>query len=154
MRILVLALLAALSSRATDLQKLTLETAAQADFVAVLRSPAPDVASSAKCVQSQAMLLAIATPGEAAPIVFRQGYCSLASAAATQTSAAFGQAAEVLDNAIADAQAASARQKIPQRVPPSWHILASVARLNAGAVAESQEQSLAQAVDEPLGESP
>jgi hypothetical protein len=146
MRIIFLGLLATVALHSADERKIALETAAQADFDRVLAT-APNLASAAKCLQSQAMLLAVATPGEAPPIVFRKAYCQLANAAATQNRTTIGQAAEMFDEAIADGEALSAKQKIPFNVAPTWRILASVARLNAGAPPESQEQSLSQAVD-------
>jgi tetratricopeptide (TPR) repeat protein len=150
MRILFLALLATIPLHGRDARKLALETAAQADFERVLTG-APDLASAAKCLQSQAMLLAIATPEETPPIVFRKAYCQLANAAATHNRSAIGQAAEMLDEAIADGEAPSAKQKIPFNVPPTWRILASVARLNAGVPPDSQEQSLLRAVNADPG---
>jgi tetratricopeptide (TPR) repeat protein len=151
MRILFLALLATIPSHGTDARKLALETAAQADFDRVL-TVAPNLASAAKCLQSQAMLLAVATPVETPPIVFRKAYCQLANAVATQNRAAFGQAAETFDDAIADGEAPSAKQKTPLNVPPTWRILASISRLNAGAPPESQDQSLSRAVDADTGD--
>src|SRR5271166_3523685 len=104
MRILFLGLLATMPLYGTDARKLALETAAQADFDRVL-TVAPDLASAAKCLQSQAMLLAVATPGETPPIVFRKAYCQLANAVATQNRTAMGQAAEMFDEAVADGEA-------------------------------------------------
>ncbi len=151
MRILFLALLGAIPLHGTDARKLALETAAQADFDRVLTAP-PELASATKCLQSQAMLLAVATPEETSPIVFRKAFCQLANAAATQNRTAMGQAAEMFDEAIADVETPSAKQKIPMNVPPTWRILASVARLNAGAPPESQEQPLSRAVDVDAGD--
>jgi tetratricopeptide (TPR) repeat protein len=146
MRILFLALLAAVELCGTDARKLALETAAQADFDLVLTAP-PELAAATKCLQSQAMLLAVATPEETPSIVFRKAYCQLANAAVTQNRTALGQAAETFDEAIADGEAASGKQKTPFNIPSTWRILASIARLNAGAPPESQEQALSRAVD-------
>jgi hypothetical protein len=151
MRILFLALLATIPLHGTDARKLALETAAQEDFDRVL-TVAPDLESATKCLQSQAMLLAVATPGETPPILFRKAYCQLANAAATQNRTAIGQAAEMFDEAVADGEASLTKQKIPFSVPPTWRILASVARLNAGVPPESQEQSLSRAVDSDAGD--
>jgi tetratricopeptide (TPR) repeat protein len=146
MRIFLLVLLAVMPLRAADEQKLTLEAAAQADFDRVL-AQAPDLASAAKCVQSQAMLFSIAAPEETAPVVFRKAYCRLAGAASTQDRAAFAEAAETFDDAIADREASAGKRKIPQPVPPTWRGFAAIARLKAGGAPESQEQALAGAVD-------
>jgi hypothetical protein len=150
MRILFLALLTTIPLHGADARKLALEAVAQADFDRVL-AIAPDLAAATKCLQSQAMVLAVATPGETAPILFRKAYCQLANAAATQNRAAIGQAAEMFDEAIADGEAQSAKQKIPFNVPSTWHILASVARLDAGVPPESQEQLLSRVLDADAG---
>ena len=153
MRTFFLALLAAIPLHGVDARKLALETAAQADFDRVLTTR-PELASATKCLQSQAMLLAVATPEETPTIVFRKAYCQLANAATTQNRAAMGQAAEIFDEAIADGEAPSVKQKTPFTIPPTWRILASIARLNAGALPESQEQSLARAVDAEAKDGP
>jgi tetratricopeptide (TPR) repeat protein len=155
MRTLFLALMAVLPFFAADELKPPLVAAADADFERVVNAPAPDMAASAKCVQSQAMLFAVATPEEVARVVFRKAYCELAHAEATHNRAAFEPAAEEFDDAIADAQSAYTRQKLPHNatpvgpdVPSTWRILNAVARLNAGASPESQERTLALGVDE------
>ena len=153
MRVLFLTLLAAVPVYGTDAQKLALDIAAQADFEHVLALPAPDLASTSKCVQSQAMSLAVAAPADAPQLTFRKGYCQMADAVASQNRTALAQAAQTFDEAIAAEEAASIRQKRPQIIPYTlnapytWRILAAVARLNAGATIESQEQSLSRAVD-------
>ncbi len=147
MRILFLAVLAAASLYAADERKLALESAAQADFDRVTATAAPDLAIATKCVQSQAMLLAVATPQETAPIVFRRAYCALASAAATQDHAGFIQASELFDDAIADAGVAPLKEKLLPTVPSTWRIFAAIARLNGGESAESQRAALSTAVD-------
>ena len=150
MRIFFLALLTTIPLHGADARKLALEAVAQADFDRVL-AIAPDLAMTTKCLQSQAMVLAVATPGETVPILFRKAYCQLANAAATQNRAAIGQAAEMFDEAIADGEALSAKQKIPFNVPSTWRILASVARLDAGVPPESQEQLLSRILDADAG---
>ena len=157
MRTLFLVWAAALSLVAADELKPPLVAAADADFERVVTAPAPDMAMTAKCVQSQAMLFAVATPDEAPRVAFRKAYCQLANAEATHNSAAFEPAAEELDDAIADAQSAYARQKLPHNaapvgpdVPSTWRILDAVARLKAGASPESQERTLMLGVDEPV----
>jgi tetratricopeptide (TPR) repeat protein len=147
MRIFVLIVAFAAPLLGLDERKLALETVARADFDRVRALSAPDLVRTTACLQSQAMLLSIATPEETPVIAFRKAYCTLAHAVATEDRASYGQAAEVFDDAIADSQAASARQKLPSAVPSTWRILASVARLNGGAATESQEQALARAVD-------
>lgn len=151
MRIFFLAVLAALPLHAADERKLALESAAQADYARVAITSTPDVALATNCVQSQAMLAAIATPEEMSLVVFRQGYCELARASATENRAAFEAAAEIFNNAIADAQAVSTKQKLPESVPATWRVLAAVARLNGGSVkgaaGQSPEISLSAAMD-------
>jgi tetratricopeptide (TPR) repeat protein len=153
MRVLFLTILAAVPVYGTDAQKLALDIAAQADFEHVLALPAPDLASTSKCVQSQAMSLAVAAPFEAPQLTFRKAYCQMADAVASQNRKALAQAAQTFDDAIAAAEAAPVKEKRTQNVPYTlnapytWRILAAVARLNAGATTESQEQSLSRAVD-------
>jgi tetratricopeptide (TPR) repeat protein len=153
MRVLFLTILAAVPVHGADAQKLALDIAAQLDFERVLSLPTPDLATASKCVQSQAMLLAVAAPVETPQLTFRKAYCQMADAIASQNRTALAQAAQTFDDAIAAEEAASVRQKHPQNVPNTltaphmWRILAAVARLNAGATVESQEQSLSRAVD-------
>jgi len=153
MRALFLTILAASPVYGADQQKLALDIAAQADFERVLTLSSLDLASASKCVQSQAMSLAIAPPVEAPLLTFRKAYCRMADAVASQNRTALDQAATTFDDAIAEAEAVSVKQKRPQNVPYTlgapytWRILAAIARLNAGAPGESQEQSLSRAVD-------
>ncbi len=146
MRILGLVLLI-VPLHATDQRKLALEATAQGDFERVTTQRTFDLASASTCIDSQAMLLAVATPEETSIIVFRKAYCALVRAIVTDDHASFAHAGDIFDDAIADAQSAAAKQKVPVNVAPSWRILAAVARLNAGASGESQEQSLTSAVD-------
>jgi tetratricopeptide (TPR) repeat protein len=151
MRIPLLALLATLPLYGADAQKLALEAAAQADFERV-STGATDLATTTRCLQSQAMLLAVATPVETPPILFRKAYCQLANGVVSQNRTAIGQAAETFDEAIADGEALSLKQKTPFHLPGAWHILSSVARLNAGAPPDSQDQPLSRAVDGHSGD--
>lgn len=146
MRTLLLALTISAALHAADPQKLALTNAADADFSRVVSNSVPDLPSATKCVQSQAMVAAVAARDQVAEITFRKAYCQLAAATATLDATSFGKAADTVDDAIADAQAAAAKQKIPETIPPAWRILASVARLNAGASAESEEKQLDAAV--------
>jgi tetratricopeptide (TPR) repeat protein len=153
MRVLFLTVLAAVPLHGADVQKLALDIAAQADFERVLALSAPDLASTAKCVQSQAMSLAVASAVEAPQLTFRKAYCQMADAVASQNRTALAQAAQGFDDAIAAAEAVPVKEKRTQNVPyllnapHTWRILAAVARLNAGATSESQEQLLSRAVD-------
>ncbi len=145
MRLLVLGLL--LLPLSADDRKLPLEMAARADFERVVTESAPNLASSTTCLESQAMLLSVATPEETPIIVFQKAYCALARAIVTNDRPALSHAAESFDDAIADSQASASKQKSPVTVSSTWRVLAAVARLVAGAPLDSQEQSLTGAVD-------
>jgi hypothetical protein len=132
---------------AADERKLALQTAAQTSFERAAPANSPDLAKATACVDSQSMLLAVATPQETPEIVFRKAYCSLARAAMTGDRAAFARAGEGFDDAIADAQGAATKSKTARDVPSSWRILASVSRLLGGAAGNDQEKLLAQEVD-------
>ncbi len=93
------------------------------------------------------MLLAVATPEESPTIAFRRAFCTLAGADLTQDPAAFSSAAQGFDEAIADRQSPTLKQKLIQPAPSTWRILGSVARLKTGGPAESQEQLLITAVN-------
>jgi hypothetical protein len=147
MRILLLALLIATSLEAADQQKLALETAADADFARVASGIVADFSFATKCVQSEAMAAAVATREQVPEVTFRKAFCQLAAAAATGDRASFEKAADTFDDAIADAQSPAGKQKIPVLAPPTWHILAAVARLNAGAEGDSEENRLRVAID-------
>jgi hypothetical protein len=147
MRIFLLALLLATPLEAADQQKLALETAADADFARVASGIVADFAFASTCVQSEAMAAAVATPEQVPQVTYRKAFCQLAAAAATGDRTSFEKAADTFDNAIADAQSPAGKQKIPILAPPTWHILAAVARLNAGAQGDSEEKGLRVAVD-------
>ena len=147
MRILFLAIFVTAPLTAADAQKLAIEAAADADFARISSGAVADFASATKCVQSEAMAAAVASPEQVPEITFRKAFCQLAAAVATGDRASFAKAADTFDDAISDAQSPSGKQKIPVLAPPTWHILAAVARLNAGAHGESDEKGLTVAVN-------
>src|SRR5215472_4481967 len=99
MRTLLLALLVSAALHSADEQKIALEAVAQVSFERV-QAPGPiELAATVKCVQAQAMLLAVATPDESASIVFRKAFCTLAGAALTDDHAALASAAEGFSDA-------------------------------------------------------
>ena len=147
MRTFLLALLASAAAHAGDEQKVALEATAQVSFDRVQAPVAIDFAATVKCLQAQAMLLAVATPEESASIVFRKAFCTLAGAELTGDRAALASASEEFGNAIADRQSPAAKQRIALPVPSTWRILDAVAHLKTGAPADSLEQPLITAVN-------
>ncbi|HEX3878028.1 MAG TPA: hypothetical protein VHW24_13640 [Bryobacteraceae bacterium] len=154
MRIILLTFLVAIPLHAADELKAPLQSAADAAFQRVVTAPVPNLDTAVKCMQAEAMLFAVAAPEETPLVAFRRAYCTLDNAAAAHDSAAFETAAEAFDDAIANAQGASAKQKSSQSLAPvnreapsAWRVLAAVARLNGGASLESQEKNLEAAVD-------
>ena len=161
MRVLVLTALAAIAAHAADDRSLALMAGAQANFKLILADPSPSMSRASQCAQSQAMAASVAPPEQMGQLLFQKAYCEMAGASASANRAAFDEAAETFDTAIADAQAASAKQKIPTPVSPTWSILAAVSRIEAAsmegnkadnhAVAESQQQALTLGVDADTG---
>lgn len=148
MRLWFLALFTALLSLAADPQQAALELRAQSDFERVSLAPSPPLADTARCLQSQAALLAVAPVSELALIHYRKGYCTLAGADFAAAAAEFDKAASAWK------AASSANRKQPEEPAPSaLPVLAAVARLKSGAAgsaAENAEADLAVALTRPV----
>lgn len=148
---------AATVSNASDPQQLALVLRAQSDFDRVERAAGPDLPGATRCEQSQAALLPLAQPAELAAVHFRKGYCTLTEALVTHRREDFGEAADEFEKAIQtwpEHVAASSRKNGgTPGVPSGMRVLASIARLKAGADAAAMpqaERELANAVDPPV----
>lgn len=124
MRLWFLTLLAASVAVAAGEQQLALELRAQADFERVQLAAAPTLADTARCVQSEAAVLAVAPASEQPLHRYRKGYCSLAGDD-------FAAAAAEFDKAIAAWPAASGKEPAPEPVSPAVLALDAIARLKA-----------------------
>ncbi|HKE24716.1 MAG TPA: tetratricopeptide repeat protein [Bryobacteraceae bacterium] len=126
MRLCFLTLLAASLATAADEQQLALELRAQSDFERVQMAAVPDLTASTRCVQSEAAVLAIASPAEQSLHRFRKGYC-------TMVGGDFAGAAAEFDKAIAAWPTNSRRDQVAEPVSPALLALDAIARLKAGA---------------------
>lgn len=134
MKAWMLTLLGTSALLAADQEQLARTWKAQADFDRVTLSAVPPLHDTTVCVQTQASLLPVATPDELPLVHYRKGYCALAGAAITHDSGGFTDAAGEFDKAIESWQArAAGKNKPPGPVSPGLRVLASVARLQAGA---------------------
>ena len=120
---------------AADEQRLALVQKAQADFDRVQLSSAPQLTDAYQCVQTQAAMLAIATPEELPVVEYRKGYCTLVRATINHVSTDFSQAAADFDKAVeawpGRMQAAAAKKLPVERLPSGLRALAAVAHLEA-----------------------
>ena len=146
MRLCFLALCCAAGLLAADQQQLALESLARTDYERVALAPTPALADTARCVQSQAALLAVAPAAELPLVHYHKGYCALVEAD-------FQAAATEFDKAAAAWRAVSAANKTPaEPVPAVLPVLAAVARLKAGGgepAMESAGQDLESALGQP-----
>ena len=120
--------------QAADPQRLWLTATAQADFERVERAQPVSLPDAARCQQSQAALLSVALPPEAAPILFRKAYCTLAAAAITRRSEDFQQAAAQLELALhawPEHEASHRPRLAPGPAPSPLRVALSIARLEA-----------------------
>ncbi len=142
---------------AGDSQQFALSLKAQSDFDRVALSAIPPLHDTIGCMQSQAALLPVAVPADAALIQYHLGYCALAGATLSHDPAEFRTAAGAFDRAI---QAWPARSKdkiqVPVSVSSGLRVLAALARLEAGGGDETyarSRQELAAALEVPACQS-
>jgi tetratricopeptide (TPR) repeat protein len=136
-----------------DEQRLALTLKAQADFNRVELSGAPQLQDASACIQTQAALLAVASPADLPLIHYRKGYCTLASAIVTGDSQQFTEAAAEFDRSIETwaGREAVVSKKLPAApVSSGVRVLASVARLEAGADGAVRERAR-QEIESALG---
>jgi len=147
MRLWFLALFSASTLLAADPQQLALELRAQSDYQRVELAPSPPLADTARCIQSQAALLAVAPAAELPLIHYRKGYCTLAGGD-------FAAAGVEFDKAMAARLPPSSNKKQPDEpASPALPVLAAVARLKAGAgesTLENAERDIALALAHPV----
>jgi tetratricopeptide (TPR) repeat protein len=98
---------------------------AKADYERVVTAPVPAAADAARCIQSQAGVLAVASVAEQPLIHYQKGYCTLAAGE-------FAAAAVEFDKAAAAWRANSTPKKPAEPVPSPLFVLSAVARLKAG----------------------
>jgi tetratricopeptide (TPR) repeat protein len=156
MRVPILTLAAVLVLQAADDRQLALALQAQSDFDRVEAEATAQPRDTAACIQSQAAFLPVAAPEERSLILFRKGYCALASAAIAQDPTQFSDAAVSFEQAIetwpARVAAASKQHLPPPQVPSALRVFSAVSRLEQNApvgVIDTHEAQLAAAVDHP-----
>jgi tetratricopeptide (TPR) repeat protein len=93
----IFALLLTAALPAADQRHLAMLRDAQVAFARVEGNNAPSLADASACVQTQAAMLSVALPGEESELHFRKGFCQLAVASVTRTTATFADAAAELD---------------------------------------------------------
>lgn len=132
MNVRAFAFFAASSLLAAGGRPLTPAEKSQADFERIALAAAPAVGEASACAQTQAALLAVASPEDLPVLEFRKGYCELAAAAITGEAAGFRAAAADFDKAAEKWAALAARRKLSPEPPPSTlRVLAQIARLEA-----------------------
>ncbi|HUK18618.1 MAG TPA: hypothetical protein VLW65_19485 [Bryobacteraceae bacterium] len=134
MRLWFLTLLAASAAAAAGEQQLALELRAQTDFERVQLSAAPQLADTARCVQSEAAVLAVAPASEQPLHLYRKGYCALVGDDFTAALADF-------DKAIAAWPAASGKDPAPEPVSPALAALDAIVRLKADGSAGAMDDA-------------
>jgi len=140
------------SARAADPQQLALSMRAQSDFDRVAKE-GPVLPDATRCEQSQAALLAVATPQEAARIHFRKAYCGLATATLTHSPNDFRDASAEFEKALKTWSPPTSnrpREGMIEPVPSSLRVLAAVARLETDSSPDSLQRErleLSSAVD-------
>jgi tetratricopeptide (TPR) repeat protein len=159
MRVPILTLAAVLALQAADERQLALALQAQSEFERVEAEVTAQPRDTAACIQSQAALLPVAAPEERSLILFRKGYCALASAAVAQDPTQFSDAAVSFEQAIenwpARVAAASKQHLEPPQVPSALRVFAAVSRLEQNApvgLIDTHEAQLAAVVDHPACE--
>ncbi|MDE3165563.1 MAG: hypothetical protein KGN36_07145 [Acidobacteriota bacterium] len=140
MRIWVLLLFGAMALPAADQQQLALVWKAQLDFDKVALAAVPPLADSGACVQSQAAVMAVSAPADAAVLFFRRGFCRLAEAALMRGPNEYEAAARDFDRAIAawPQRTALGKKTTPEPVPAALRVLPWVARLHAASGDEAR----------------
>jgi tetratricopeptide (TPR) repeat protein len=137
---------------AADEARLALDLRAQTEFDRVDLAGVARLEDAGQCVQSQSAALAVAPPADAALLHYRKGYCLLASAAITHRAEEYAAAADELENAI-ETWSARGRKGYLEPVSPGLRVLATIARLKAGADVAGVERArgeLASAVIAPV----
>lgn len=143
MRIWVIPLMAS-ALLAADAQQVALVWKAQLDFDKVMLAPVPPLTDSGACVQSQAAVLAVSAPSDAAQLHFRRGFCRLAEAALMQRPDEYQAAARDFERAAAawPQRLGPGKRPVSEPVPAELRVLPWVARLHAasgdGARAEAR----------------
>jgi tetratricopeptide (TPR) repeat protein len=145
MRLWLPALLAVCLAAAADDRQLALELRAQSDFERAQSPAVSDLAAAARCVQSEAAVLAVA-PASGQPLHhYRKGYCTFAGGDPAGAAAEF-------DKAIA-AWSASLHKDLPEEpVSPALRALDVIAHLRAAtgsAALDESEQALVAALAHP-----
>ncbi len=143
-KLTILAALGVLGAYGADERLLTLTMRAQADFERVEAAPFPGIQETARCAQSQAEVLPLLKPAEAPVVRLRKGYCALLGATITESRADYQAAAGDFARAMAGWEA-----RAPEPLPSGLQVLSGIARLKAGAPAETLpdiEAGLADAV--------
>ena len=142
-RALAFLCLAATAGFAADDQQLALALRAQTDFDRAALAVTPQLPDTARCIQSQAALLAVSRPAELSLLHYRKGFCTLAGATVTNMPAEFNDAAMEFDKAIEtwpERAALNPKGAPLEAVPSGLRVLDAVARLKAGADAATTEK--------------
>jgi tetratricopeptide (TPR) repeat protein len=119
---------------ARDEERLALSLKAQSDFERVILTVSPALSDTATCAQSQAAMLAIATPEEQAVLHYRKGYCLLAGASITRSHSDYAAAAAEFEGAIAAwplRVRKPAKNALPEPVASGIQVLAALSHLFA-----------------------
>jgi tetratricopeptide (TPR) repeat protein len=129
---------------------------AQSDFDRVERAVTPELRDTIACAQTQASLMAVASPEELPLVHYRKGLCTLAGATVTHNSAEFADAAAEFDKAIETwpGRAQMRGKKLPpEPLPSGLRALATITRLQMGmdnAGLERAWKELSAAVNPPV----
>jgi tetratricopeptide (TPR) repeat protein len=118
---------------AADEPRLALTLKAQSDFDRVELAAVPQLRDAGACVQSQAAEMPVATPEDVPLLHYRKGYCALVEALIMRNAAGFTAAAGEFDQAAATGAARSRNDKGPEPVSSGLRVIATLARLEAGA---------------------
>jgi tetratricopeptide (TPR) repeat protein len=119
---------------------------AKSDYERVATTPNPGPGDAARCIQSQAFVLAMAPAAELPLIHYRKAYCTLAAGDLAAAAVEFDKAAAVW-------RATPTGKKQPEPVPSAFSIMAAVARLKAGAdenTAANAEKDINAALAHPV----
>jgi tetratricopeptide (TPR) repeat protein len=135
MRVFLTLFLTVASLAAADLQRLALESKAQADFERVQKPVTPQLRDTIACIQSQAALVPVVSKDLLSAIQYRKGYCTLASARITRHVSEYATAASDFERAIENwpaRAAATGRSRPPEPLPSALRVLAAIAKLQSG----------------------
>ena len=152
----ILAFAGASALLAADEQRLALALQAQSDFERVAMAAAPDLRDSVTCTQTQAALLAVATPEELPLLHYRKGFCTLAGATVTRNANDFTTAAAEFTKAIESWPAlvqSAGKNRPPEQIPSGLRELPVIARLETGfddAALDLAQAQIASAVENPI----